>query len=252
MCAHAAPPLRLGAWVGNQRSRAATLTPERVEQLSKIGMRCRQREPEKLLDDAQRGAVYLPSVPLRVRQAGGGQQLLHAGGRRGGAVDPLVAPRGVQVAAAQQAAVVEALEPGRDRLAVLLLVLQEADVRAAARFRCQRAELALPTAVRDRVRPVPGSAEAQTDTVEGIAVRVVYELQKGLSGVLPDRHGDVLRVVQHGHGEAVGKLFRGQPAGEHHVVAPEGDGLRGSKPGCSVCHDRHPGRCLRQLGRRDL
>ncbi|WP_327129927.1 helicase associated domain-containing protein [Streptomyces sp. NBC_01727] len=32
-------PLRLGAWVGNQRSRAATLTPERVEQLSQIGMR---------------------------------------------------------------------------------------------------------------------------------------------------------------------------------------------------------------------
>lgn len=32
-------PLRLGAWVGNQRSRAATLTPERVEQLSAIGMR---------------------------------------------------------------------------------------------------------------------------------------------------------------------------------------------------------------------
>ncbi|MEW1552140.1 DEAD/DEAH box helicase, partial [Streptomyces tsukubensis] len=31
--------LRLGAWVGNQRSRAATLTPERVEQLSAIGMR---------------------------------------------------------------------------------------------------------------------------------------------------------------------------------------------------------------------
>lgn len=31
--------LRLGAWIGNQRSRAATLTPERVEQLSKIGMR---------------------------------------------------------------------------------------------------------------------------------------------------------------------------------------------------------------------
>ncbi|MFF0291792.1 Helicase associated domain protein [Streptomyces sp. NPDC005262] len=31
--------LKLGAWVGNQRSRAATLTPERVEQLSKIGMR---------------------------------------------------------------------------------------------------------------------------------------------------------------------------------------------------------------------
>lgn len=32
-------PLKLGAWVGNQRSRAATLTPERIEQLSAIGMR---------------------------------------------------------------------------------------------------------------------------------------------------------------------------------------------------------------------
>lgn len=31
--------LRLGAWVSNQRSRAATLSPERVEQLSAIGMR---------------------------------------------------------------------------------------------------------------------------------------------------------------------------------------------------------------------
>ncbi|MFG2894952.1 Helicase associated domain protein [Streptomyces sp. NPDC048248] len=31
--------LKLGAWVGNQRSRAATLTPERVEQLSAVGMR---------------------------------------------------------------------------------------------------------------------------------------------------------------------------------------------------------------------
>ncbi|MFD4034728.1 Helicase associated domain protein [Streptomyces sp. NPDC058637] len=31
--------LRLGAWVGNQRSRVATLTPERVELLSAIGMR---------------------------------------------------------------------------------------------------------------------------------------------------------------------------------------------------------------------
>ncbi|MFJ9797712.1 Helicase associated domain protein [Streptomyces sp. NPDC101145] len=31
--------LRLGAWVGNQRSRSATLSPERVELLSAIGMR---------------------------------------------------------------------------------------------------------------------------------------------------------------------------------------------------------------------
>ncbi|MFF7266487.1 Helicase associated domain protein [Streptomyces sp. NPDC008159] len=31
--------LRLGAWISNQRSRAATLTPERIEQLSAIGMR---------------------------------------------------------------------------------------------------------------------------------------------------------------------------------------------------------------------
>ncbi|MFE6741906.1 DEAD/DEAH box helicase [Streptomyces tubercidicus] len=31
--------LRLGAWVGNQRSRAARLSPDRVEQLSAIGMR---------------------------------------------------------------------------------------------------------------------------------------------------------------------------------------------------------------------
>ncbi|WP_442815966.1 helicase associated domain-containing protein [Streptomyces sp. NBC_01768] len=31
--------IRLGSWFGNQRSRAATLSPERVEQLSAIGMR---------------------------------------------------------------------------------------------------------------------------------------------------------------------------------------------------------------------
>jgi hypothetical protein len=31
--------LRLGAWIGNQRSRAATLTPERMEKQSAIGMR---------------------------------------------------------------------------------------------------------------------------------------------------------------------------------------------------------------------
>ncbi|WP_412080507.1 helicase associated domain-containing protein [Streptomyces sp. SCL15-6] len=30
---------KLGAWIGNQRSRAATLTPERMELLSAIGMR---------------------------------------------------------------------------------------------------------------------------------------------------------------------------------------------------------------------
>ncbi|WP_437100982.1 helicase associated domain-containing protein [Streptomyces kronopolitis] len=32
-------PLKLGAWTGNQRSRAAALSPQRVEQLSAIGMR---------------------------------------------------------------------------------------------------------------------------------------------------------------------------------------------------------------------
>ncbi|MFE7394099.1 helicase associated domain-containing protein [Streptomyces sp. NPDC056227] len=31
--------LRLGSWIDNQRSRATTLAPERVEQLSAIGMR---------------------------------------------------------------------------------------------------------------------------------------------------------------------------------------------------------------------
>ncbi|MFJ3601091.1 helicase associated domain-containing protein [Streptomyces sp. NPDC090126] len=30
---------KLGSWIGNQRSRAATLTPERMELLSAIGMR---------------------------------------------------------------------------------------------------------------------------------------------------------------------------------------------------------------------
>ncbi|MFE6417220.1 helicase associated domain-containing protein [Streptomyces rochei] len=30
---------KLGAWIGNQRSRAATLSPERMEQLTAIGMR---------------------------------------------------------------------------------------------------------------------------------------------------------------------------------------------------------------------
>ncbi|MFG2590422.1 helicase associated domain-containing protein [Streptomyces sp. NPDC048438] len=32
-------PLKLGAWIANQRTRAATLTPERAEQLSAVGMR---------------------------------------------------------------------------------------------------------------------------------------------------------------------------------------------------------------------
>ncbi|MFF3918439.1 helicase associated domain-containing protein [Streptomyces sp. NPDC001852] len=31
--------IKLGSWIGNQRSRAATLSPERIEQLSAIGMR---------------------------------------------------------------------------------------------------------------------------------------------------------------------------------------------------------------------
>ncbi|MFD8546353.1 helicase associated domain-containing protein [Streptomyces sp. NPDC059649] len=33
--------LRLGVWINNQRSRAATLPPERVKQLTTIGMRWR-------------------------------------------------------------------------------------------------------------------------------------------------------------------------------------------------------------------
>ncbi|MFG3518520.1 DEAD/DEAH box helicase [Streptomyces bobili] len=36
---HEVRELKLGAWISNQRSRAATLTPERMEQLSAIGMR---------------------------------------------------------------------------------------------------------------------------------------------------------------------------------------------------------------------
>lgn len=31
--------LKLGSWISKQRTRAATLSPERVEQLSAIGMR---------------------------------------------------------------------------------------------------------------------------------------------------------------------------------------------------------------------
>ncbi|MHA5054775.1 helicase associated domain-containing protein [Streptomyces sp. SD15] len=31
--------IKLGAWIGNRRSRALTLSPERMEQLSSIGMR---------------------------------------------------------------------------------------------------------------------------------------------------------------------------------------------------------------------
>lgn len=31
--------IKLGAWISNQRSRAATLSPQRIEQLSAIGMR---------------------------------------------------------------------------------------------------------------------------------------------------------------------------------------------------------------------
>lgn len=36
--------LKLGAWINNQRTRAATLTPERIEQLSKVGMRWTQQQ----------------------------------------------------------------------------------------------------------------------------------------------------------------------------------------------------------------
>ncbi|MGW2210678.1 helicase associated domain-containing protein [Streptomyces sp. NPDC001781] len=31
--------IKLGAWIGNQRSRAAALSPERIERLAAIGMR---------------------------------------------------------------------------------------------------------------------------------------------------------------------------------------------------------------------
>ncbi|WP_432030100.1 helicase associated domain-containing protein [Streptomyces sp. 1222.5] len=31
--------MKLGAWISNQRSRAATLSAERIEQLAAIGMR---------------------------------------------------------------------------------------------------------------------------------------------------------------------------------------------------------------------
>ncbi|MGV4988873.1 helicase associated domain-containing protein [Streptomyces sp. NRAIS4] len=31
--------LKLGAWINNQRTRATTLTPEHIKQLSAIGMR---------------------------------------------------------------------------------------------------------------------------------------------------------------------------------------------------------------------
>lgn len=36
---HEVRDIKLGAWISNQRSRAATLTPQRIEQLSTIGMR---------------------------------------------------------------------------------------------------------------------------------------------------------------------------------------------------------------------
>ncbi|MEV0324811.1 helicase associated domain-containing protein, partial [Streptomyces sp. NPDC050659] len=36
---HEQRELRLGSWISNQRSRAATLTSQRAQQLSNIGMR---------------------------------------------------------------------------------------------------------------------------------------------------------------------------------------------------------------------
>ncbi|MEV6962064.1 Helicase associated domain protein [Streptomyces sp. NPDC051207] len=37
--------IKLGAWISNQRTRAATMSPERIEQLSRIGMRWTSHEP---------------------------------------------------------------------------------------------------------------------------------------------------------------------------------------------------------------
>ncbi|MET9423372.1 helicase associated domain-containing protein [Streptomyces sp. NPDC006540] len=55
--------LRLGTWIANQRSRAASLTPERVEQLSAVGMRWAQGVPGR---HSLRRAPG-PSLPLHSR-----------------------------------------------------------------------------------------------------------------------------------------------------------------------------------------
>ncbi|MFG3116679.1 helicase associated domain-containing protein [Streptomyces sp. NPDC048197] len=61
--------LRLGAWVSNQRSRAATQSPERMEQLSAIGMRCPPCPAHVETTDTQRvrlcAPAYAPSCGRR-------------------------------------------------------------------------------------------------------------------------------------------------------------------------------------------
>ncbi|WP_436851130.1 helicase associated domain-containing protein [Streptomyces flaveolus] len=84
--------LRLGAWISNQRSRAATLTPERVELLSAIGpSRPGQRTPACGASQPVCEDVGRPSAPgpprfaspgtRRRRQAGGDGPRGPAGGR---------------------------------------------------------------------------------------------------------------------------------------------------------------------------
>ncbi|MGJ3558087.1 helicase associated domain-containing protein [Streptomyces sp. INA 01156] len=68
--------LKLGAWIGNQRSRAATLTPERLEQLSAIGMRWRRAGHVSDADAPTTTHQPLPPDPQgssRASLPGGGQ-----------------------------------------------------------------------------------------------------------------------------------------------------------------------------------
>lgn len=63
--------------------------------------------------------------------------------------------------------------------------------------------------------------------------------------MLTDRH-DAGRRAARGLPEAAHEFVLGEPAREHHEIAPEGDGSGGGEPGRSVCHDGHPARYLRQ------
>lgn len=73
--------VRPGAWVSNQRSRAATLTPVRIEQMAAIGMRWTQEEPSP-----SRGMIAhilcCPSRPRRDPDPPGVRLRLYAGQQR--------------------------------------------------------------------------------------------------------------------------------------------------------------------------